>query len=406
MVRRIVTCLALLAPALSAGQSAPTMEDLLKQATAVQAHPDAYVTEPELRAWQQPLASPQAAADALGEPVGSAAAPAQSAAGGASGAGVRFDLFISLGMAPGALASAVDLARTDPRVTLVLRGAPPGQRVQEVAQAIRAAGSVPAGEEGGTVPSTLIDPPRFRDMGIDHVPVMVRMQEGVTTTRVRGLFNPQWLDEQVATGHTGDLGQHGPTYAITEDDMEERIKTALANMDFEAQRTRALRHAWDNLPMIDLPTASRDSERELDPTITAQQSLIAPDGRVIFQEGQRINPLELVPMHTRLVIIDPRDPAQVAFAREQGRKANDDVMYLFTRLAGDEPWQAHAQLVGELGRPVYLFVDAVRERFGVRAVPTVIEAAGTRFRITEYALPSAQPLAAGSTDAHAHPAQR
>jgi conjugal transfer pilus assembly protein TraW len=229
-----------------------------------------------------------------------------------------------------------------------------------------------------------IDPPRFRTEHVAQVPVLVRYEKGQPRARVAGLFDIGWLDRELTAGRSGDLGQHGPTYAITEEDMEERMKTVAAGINWSGLRTKAMTDAWSRVPIVDLPAAKKASERVLDPTITAQQTLMAPDGRVIVRAGDRVNPLERVPFHTRLIVFDASRPEQVAMAKKLGDEApGGDAMYLFTRLSDTPSWEALHALTEKLGRPAYRFTEAIKARFDVRAVPAVIEARDREFRIYE-----------------------
>lgn len=390
---------------------AQSVQDIAAKAHEVQKAPERYVSPQEAQRWS--TTQPELEQELARETLKPAQEHLQAQHGDAPGIQAlrqsltsqpdanapSYELFVSLGMPAGELASAVDLARADPRVTLVLRGAPKGQNVQWVARALSA-----MGEQAGSTPNAQIDPPRFRALAITQVPVLIGHQTGQPDARVRGLFNPRWLEDQRAAGRSGDLGQHGPLYAITEEDMEERIKANLARMDIAAMRQKAMADVWARLPMIDLPPAERDSTRTLDPTITATQTLTAPDGRVIVEAGQQINPLHVAALTQRLVIFDARDPRQIQYAIEQGKAApTGKVMYLFTHLPGTPSALAHEKLSEQLGAPAYLFVAAIRERFAVRAVPTVIDADADQFTIREAHL---APADKDPTHAHALAPQR
>ncbi|MDN7466304.1 type-F conjugative transfer system protein TraW, partial [Burkholderia gladioli] len=122
----------------------------------------------------------------------------------------------------------------------------------------------------------------------------------------------------VAGAHAEDLGVVGPTYPTAEHDAIAMLKHRLLEMQangglaaIEARaRQRALRDIKDLPAVPGLTTVTEYASRLIDPTVTYAKPITNDEGAVIVPAGTRINPLDVVTLHERLVFFDGRDPAQ------------------------------------------------------------------------------------------------
>jgi conjugal transfer pilus assembly protein TraW len=302
----------------------------------------------------------------------------------------EFVLYVSMSLGESALKDLFDAAAGRDDLLLVFRGVRPGQRLPDFLRDLQ---PLLKGLDPRTPPRIVIDPTRFRAAGVSVVPTLTLEEHGRVRARVRGVTGVDWfrsrLDgmntpDSVTACEVLDLGQQGPTRAIAEVDLLAEMQRRLAGIDWAAQKQAALARFWTRQAFQDLPEATAGRERSIDPTVTAPREVVGPDGTVLVRAGQRVNPLERLPFRQRLVVFDATRPPQVDLARRLGREAGDRrVVFLATRLdrqAGGDGLQA---LESALGAPVFLLTPELRARFGLEAVPAVIEAQDRVFRVRE-----------------------
>ena len=235
------------------------------------------------------------------------------------------------------------------------------------------------------VPLVEIDPTPFRQTGAAVVPVLVLSGPQGEIARVSGLTSAAWLQEQVRTGHQGDLGARGPVEPIAEPDMIAEIHRRIQALDMDALRERAIQSFWSRARFEHLPAAERSRERLIDPTVQAKADILHPDGRVIVRAGETVNPLERMPFSQRLVVFDATSPAQVAQARVLGEaQGAGRPTYLATGFDRVRGWDGFRAVEDALDEPVYLLTADLRERFALERVPATVEAREGRFVVREY----------------------
>lgn len=185
-----------------------------------------------------------------------------------------------------------------------------------------------------------------------------------------------------------DYGQQGAVFPVIETDMLAMIeaklmaakasgKMAQMQRQFASDTEKRVRRP---VPVTGITRTSAQRTWAYDPAITVGQDIRDAAGRLIIARGTRVNPLDHVTMHERLVFIDGDDPAQVHWA-------------IGTTTALD------AKIVLTSGAPLAL-MDATRRRlffdqmgvlttkFGIRHVPAVVAQAGKVLRVTELVTPS------------------
>lgn len=189
-----------------------------------------------------------------------------------------------------------------------------------------------------------------------------------------------------ASTQARDYGQQGAVFAVVELDLlktiETRLKTLQANGGIErmnqlfAQRSEAKIRRPDPVP--GLAPALHERAWDYDPTVVIDHDVSDLKGNPIVRKGARINPLEMMKLRQALVFIDGDDAGQVSWALRRYSETN-------------------AKLVMVKGAPLELMTRHQRrfyfdqggflvERFGIRAVPAVVEQAGTVMRVREIPL--------------------
>ena len=237
-------------------------------------------------------------------------------------------------------------------------------------------------------PNVLLDPTPFRRYAITAVPTIVATApDGSELARVSGLASSSWLRAALRAGQKGDLGARGPVREIAEPDLLAEIQRRLARLDVTALGQRVVERAFQHLAFETLPTAGEDRERFVDPTIIAAADIWMADGSVLVHAGDAVNPLDGLPFTQRLVVLDAADSRQLAFAQGLASAgAAKRTTYLLTGLSRQDGWAALQRVVDALNGPLYLLTPELRQRFSLDRVPSVIEAAGRRFRVTETAM--------------------
>lgn len=303
-------------------------------------------------------------------------------------------VFVSASMGTGALQDVLAELRTERDAVALIRGGRDGQSLGDVLRALRdLIGEV---TEGGVAPRLALDPNPFRTYKIEAVPTLVWVDAtGKEIARAQGIANVAWFKNEVVNkGRRGDLGSYGSAVAVVERDMAEMISERLAQIDLTEQAEAARQRFWDNLDYLELPQAERARVRLLDPTFEVTQTVATPDGTVLAQAGDRINPLERVPFPDVVLVFDATREAHLAFVREQIALHRDRPITLISSVfAREGGWDWLMRTSDAVGRPVHLLQEDVRSRFAIERVPTVITAEGLRFRVEEF-VPQAQARAA------------
>jgi len=182
-----------------------------------------------------------------------------------------------------------------------------------------------------------------------------------------------------------ELGAIGPVYPIAEENAVEMILARLREkertgdlkrMQQEAVK-RSVNSAKNPKPVQGLGLATTRAQRLLDPTVTYDHEIRTDEGRIVVPAGSRINPLLVTSLTKRLVFFDGRDSAQAEAVRKMVAKDGPKVKPIL--VAGSwfdtsKAWrtQVYFDQQGKLS-----------QRFGVRAVPTVISQQGAFLLVEE-----------------------
>ena len=314
----------------------------------------------------------------LGQPCATSPTPSSPVASTDAGPDIIYTVLVSRSLGAAALRTIFEAAR-GPDVRIVLRGVNPGESMIDAIHEIQALLN-----DLDPLPNVELDPTPFRDAGVTVVPVIIARGAVGELARVSGLSAPEWLRTKLRAGTRGDLGVRGPVVAISEPDLIEELQRRLAALDLNALREAAIGRYWQRATFESLPLVTAARERLIDPTITASADLVLPDGTHLIHAGETVNPLEHLPFTQRLVVFDASDPRQVETARRLGQTVGTlRPLYLVTALDRARGWEGLRAVEDQLDAPVYLLTPDVRTRFALERVPSLVEARGRVFVVSE-----------------------
>lgn len=300
-------------------------------------------------------------------------------------------IFASFSLEREGLEDILELASMDEQLVVAFRGIPDDM---EVAEGVRFLQELAL--QYDPIPNIVLDPTLFQDHGVTSVPTIVRLEQRTTieggdrevVARVTGLSDPAWLERQIELGENGDLGVRGPVAEIAERDMVEVMQERVMAIDWDLKREQALERFWSNQNFEWLPPATRSRTRRLDPRVHVLEDIIGPNGEVIAEQGQIINPLDSVPFTQAIVVMNATDPREIELVQEalhgiSSQPGVTRVTFIATELDADEGWDSYTAVSDAFDAPIYLLTPDVKERFALEFTPSVITSDGEDFIVRE-----------------------
>jgi conjugal transfer pilus assembly protein TraW len=177
----------------------------------------------------------------------------------------------------------------------------------------------------------------------------------------------------------------GPTYPIAEPDLLKEIERVLKEKEKSGELAKLQKQALERSTESAMnPRAVEGLSRTrqartffFDPSIVANQRITTPEGRVLVEAGQRVNPLDQMAMTQQLVFFDARDADQVSKAQALIAKAGGRAKPILT--AG-----SYIELQKRWGKPVFFDQSGTLVRkFGISQVPALVAQQGRLLRIDE-----------------------
>lgn len=180
-----------------------------------------------------------------------------------------------------------------------------------------------------------------------------------------------------------NFGQHGAVFPVIEPDLlsviHNKLETlqasgAITRMNQEfARRSEAKVRRPD--PVAGLGLATRPRSWIYDPAITIDHDIFDAKGNTIARAGQRVNPLDFVTVRQSLVFIDADDRDQLDWALRRYTELNAKIV-----MVKGAPIEAMTRYQ----RRFYFDQGGfLTTRFGIHAVPAVVEPAGKVMRVSE-----------------------
>lgn len=183
-----------------------------------------------------------------------------------------------------------------------------------------------------------------------------------------------------------DLGTIGPVYPIQEPDFLAEITAVLRAKERSGELARIQKEAQQRLaasarnpaPVAGIERVTEASTRYHDPTLRFAENIVNERGEIVVPKDTAINPFDQIGLKSRVLFLDARDEAQVAYAR---RLMNGpDIFRPRLILVGGSP----TALSREFGVPVYFDQRGyLTTRLDIQRVPTMISQEGRLLRIDE-----------------------
>lgn len=186
-------------------------------------------------------------------------------------------------------------------------------------------------------------------------------------------------------GHAEELGQIGPVYPIGEESALDTILNRLKEKERTGELKRIQREAIKRSvasaknprPVDGLTTVQERAQRLIDPTVTYNRAVTTDDGKIVVPAGSKINPLLVTNLSKRLVFFDGRDRAQAEAVRKMVAKAGPKVKPILVAGSWFDTSKAWKTQV------YYDQQGKLSQRFGIKAVPSVISQQGAMLLVEE-----------------------
>lgn len=181
----------------------------------------------------------------------------------------------------------------------------------------------------------------------------------------------------------------GQTFPISEPDVLDEIKQRAAARDWQSLLRRHDPTTFSGFHSASLPPAEADASFLFDPTYTLPRNVTDAKGQVIYPAGTTINVYERRTFPGRTIVVLPT-VAHFRWLRDVAKPTHQDKVLI----SGGSVLDARRAFQDVR---LYALDKRVIERFGLRAVPTIVQQEGIQLRVTEYLVP---------LDDHAGPAAK
>lgn len=185
-----------------------------------------------------------------------------------------------------------------------------------------------------------------------------------------------------------DLGVRGPVYEIAEENLLLVIQRKFQEMQQNDQWAKIQQSIQDKAAeQIKAPeavkglTSAKQSRRwSYDPTWTLSQPIYDLKGRLIAKEGQKINPLDFIPLTEILVFIDATIEKEIQYLERMLFSEEKEVKVIFVN-------GSVADCVKRLNSPIYFDQKGqITTRWGIKHTPAIVRQQGKVLALEEIAL--------------------
>lgn len=213
---------------------------------------------------------------------------------------------------------------------------------------------------------------------------------------VSGVTSREWAIEKAKEGAEFNQKTQGEVFEISERDIQEIAKERVARIDWERKKEEALDRFWERQQdhYVSLPLAQESTERIVDPSIVLNRDVYGADGSVVFKAGQKFNPFDRMPFTKTVIVFNasmPKEVEAVAKLVKEEQSQNRNVLLLVTEFKSSGAYEQIKSMNDSWREPVYLLTPELKERFQIRATPTVVRADNEKkiFRVKEINLTTA-----------------
>lgn len=210
---------------------------------------------------------------------------------------------------------------------------------------------------------------------------------------VSGVTSREWAIEKAKEGAEFNQKTQGEVFEISERDILEIAKERVARIDWERKKEEALNRFWERQQdhYVSLPLAQESTERIVDPSIVLNRDVYGADGSVVFKAGQKFNPFDRMPFTKTVIVFNasiPKEVEAVAKLVKEEQSQNRNVLLLVTEFKSSGAFEQIKSMNESWREPVYLLTPELKERFQIRATPTVVRADNKKkvFKVEEISL--------------------
>ena len=177
-----------------------------------------------------------------------------------------------------------------------------------------------------------------------------------------------------------DLGIHGKLYEIKEEDMLSYVRRKAGEIDLQALRESMEKkieesYAEHSLVSLDVPSATEERVRYIDPSVVVRNPLYDHTGKMISPAGT-VNPLDYVSLSKSILIL--RED-QIKRALEKTRGSGEKAILILT----DGDIRRASSLAGQI---VYKASPFMLKRLQVEKVPSLVTRDERKLRVEELTL--------------------
>ena len=204
------------------------------------------------------------------------------------------------------------------------------------------------------------------------------------------VLSPPVLAMLLAAGAASakDLGVRGETWPVAEPDLLAQIEARLTGMERSGEMARLHEQARSDArsrleapePVPGIAPARKERTRLFDPSITVERDIRGPDGTLVAAAGTRVDPFAHGAFAGRVLFIDGRRDAEIAWALELAGAGGRPAKIVL--LAGRP-----LELARRHGRPFFFDQGGrLARRLGLAFTPSLVRRDGAYLRITEFPL--------------------
>ena len=177
-----------------------------------------------------------------------------------------------------------------------------------------------------------------------------------------------------------DLGIHGKLYEIKEEDMLSYVKRKAGEIDLQALRESMVKkieesYAEHSLVSLDVPSATEERVRYIDPSVVVRNPLYDHTEKIIFPAGT-VNPLDHISLSKSILVLR-EDQIKRALEKVSGNGENPIL------LLTDGDIQRASSLASQA---VYKASPFMLIRLQIEKVPSFVTQKGKRLKVREIVL--------------------
>lgn len=166
----------------------------------------------------------------------------------------------------------------------------------------------------------------------------------------------------------------GQTYPITERDVLDEIKARAGTVDWQKWMVRAPAN-YGAFESAALPRATETRSRLFDPTYYLPDDIKDDKGKVLAPKGLPVNVYTRIKVPFRYIVIGDTPEDQTWLREVAQPKSGDKIL-----LAGGNVFSVRRST----SIPVHMLDARFIERFGLQAIPSIVQQEGTQLRVNEY----------------------